>query len=96
MNTAYFNLDGFDLSVKRYKYAHQRERDRQADRQTNRDRERERYYYYTHNIREKQPEVGLSPGEIVLTHYNNHHWLAQSQLGILKDVCTRPIICITG
>lgn len=73
-----------------------RERDRQADRQTNRGRERERYYYYTHNIREKQPEVGLSPGEIVLTHYNNHHWLAQSQLGILKDVCTGPIICVTG
>lgn len=73
-----------------------REKDRQADRQTNRGRERERYYYYTHNIREKQPEVGLSPGEIVLTHYNNHHWLAQSQLGILKDVCTGPIICVTG
>lgn len=81
-----------------------REGDRQADRQTykktgrqtNRQAEREIYYYYTHNIRKKQPEVGLSPGEIVLTHYNNHHWLAQSQLGILKDVCTGPIICVTG
>lgn len=70
------------------------QKDRQTDKQTG--REREIYYYYTHNIRKKQPEVGLSPGEIVLTHYNNHHWLAQSQLGILKDVCTRPIICITG
>lgn len=68
--------------------------DRQTDKQTG--REREIYYYYTHNIRKKQPEVGLSPGEIVLTHYNNHHWLAQSQLGILKDVCTGPIICVTG
>lgn len=96
MNTAYFNLAGFDLSVKMYKYAHQRER--QTGRQTDKQRQRERdiYYYYTHNIREKQPEVGLSPGEIVLTHYNNHHWLAQSQLGILKDVCTGPIICVAG
>lgn len=43
MNTAYFNLDGFDLSVKRYKYAHQRERetDRQTDRQTETERERD-------------------------------------------------------